>query len=102
MQAEAWQARPYEAEELRSDPPWLQDHLATELTRLVQLTSTPALAARQPGWLEWEQRYWALAVCLVRLGQLYAALERAQGSLPAQRQLEATATHIWQQMQQAA
>ena len=30
-------------------------------------------------WVAWEVRYWALAVSLARMGQLYAALEQRQG-----------------------
>ncbi len=96
--------RPLEAGEVQPHVPWLLRELKAELVRLVALAVAPgpALAYCQPGWLEWEARYWALAVTLARLGQLYHSLERQQGSQPAQRLLAEVAGHVGQQVLEAA
>ncbi len=95
---EEW-SRPFLAGEVRLDWPWLKGRLEAELLRLVRLTIAPSPAFAWPGWLEWEVRYWALAMCLARLGQLYGMLERWQGREPAQDLLEEVARLIWQQGQ---
>ncbi len=89
------QQRLFAAGELQRESSELEEALEAELARLVRLTAAAYVPAC-PGWLAWEVRYWALAVCLVRLGQLYAALEQAQGSLAAQRALTGVAARIWQ------
>ncbi len=96
LREEDLRQQPFAAGELRQEPSWLQQMAEAELARLFRLTAAARLTSR-PGWLEWETRYWALAVSLVRLGQLYAALEHEQGSLPAGHLLEEGAARIWNQ-----
>jgi len=41
--------------------------------------------------------YWALVGCLLRLGQLHAALARRQGTEQARQTLESAAARLWPQ-----
>ncbi len=52
---------------------------------------------RRQEWLAWEVRYWALAVSLARIGQLYAKLEQRQGREAATETLHAALRRTWSQ-----
>ena len=78
--------RLWAADDVSQEASWLVSALAADLWRLVRLVGVLHLPART-GWLDWEVRYWALTVTLVRLGQLYPLLERGQGSQAAQQTL---------------
>ena len=76
---------------------WLKWMLEAELRRLVRLVEAPEDALWRQGWLAWEVRYWALAVCLARIGQLYAALEQRQEPGQALRLFKGALARVWQQ-----
>ena len=88
--------RLWSAEDVQHEPSWLAGALAADLWRLVRLVGTLHLPTRTD-WLEWEVRYWALAVTLARLGQVYGVLERVQGSQAAQQTLLDLAAQVRQQ-----
>ena len=71
--------------------------LEAELRRLVRLAEAPENALWRQGWLAWEVRYWALAVCLARIGQLYASLEHRQEPEQAQRLFKGALARVWHQ-----
>ena len=75
--------RLWAAEDVSQEPCWLAGALAADLWRLIRLVGALRLPGRTD-WLEWEVRYWAVAVTLARLGQMYRLLEQAQGSQVAQ------------------
>lgn len=79
---------------LPQEPPRLHWLLAEELARLVRLAAASQLPTRR-GWLEYEVRFWALVCTLTRLGQLYAALEHAEGSQAAQHAWLTLAEEVW-------
>lgn len=81
---------------------WLRWLLEAELLRLARLLEAPAAMMRRREWLGWEVRYWALAVSLACVGQLYAALERRQGREAATQTLEAALALAWWQATVAA
>jgi hypothetical protein len=81
---------------LPQEPSRLRWLLAAELARLVRLAAAVQLPTRQ-GWLEYEVRFWAQVCVLARLGQLYAALERAEGTQAAQRAWLALAEQVGRQ-----
>jgi hypothetical protein len=76
---------------------WLKWLLVAELRRLVCLAEASEETMRRPGWLAWEVRYWALAACLARIGQLYAALQRKQQPEQAQRLFKGALALVWHQ-----
>ena len=88
--------RLWAAEDVEPAPAWLASALAADLWRLVRLVGALHLPART-GWLDWEVRYWALAVTLARLGQVYHLLERAQGRQAAQQIMLDLAGQVRQQ-----
>jgi hypothetical protein len=75
--------------------PWLGQSVPPKLAEIAArggtaaagagLAEAPEDALWRSGWLAWEVRYWALAVCLARIGQLYTALEQRQKPAQAQR-----------------
>jgi hypothetical protein len=71
--------QPYRWREMEQQERWLRWRLVAEVLRLVRLAEAPEEALRRPDWLAWEVRYWAQAVSLARIAQLYAALEGRQG-----------------------
>ncbi len=94
-------ARPFEPRALRGSAGWLKWLLEAELRRLVWLAEAPEERMQRPDWLTWEVRYWALAVCLARIGQLYAALEQKQEPEAAQRLFKGALARVWYQALQA-
>jgi hypothetical protein len=50
----------------------------------------------------WDERFWALAASLIRLGQAYQALVEAQGEAQAQRSYREAAARAWQQAMRGA
>ncbi len=102
LKGEALPLHAFTAGDLSAQLPWLRRTLAAELLRLVQVTVAARITPCLPGWLEWEARYWALAVTLSRLGQLYGLLERERGREPAQQVLAEVAAQVWQQAVGAA
>jgi hypothetical protein len=93
--------RPFERGALRRSGGWLRWLLEAELRRLVRLAEAPEETMRRPGWLAWEVRYWALAVSLARIGQLYAALERKHPHEQAERLFKGALAVVWHQALQA-
>ncbi len=88
------QARPLGAAEQERQVGWAQWALEAELLRVIRLVEASSATLPRPGWLAWETRYWALAVSLARLGQLYAELaQRVEGD-PSDRWLLA-AERVW-------
>lgn len=85
--------RPLTIAEIQDVIPLLPEMVRAEFARLSRLTGAPTLLFSQPNWLAWEVRYWALVICLARLGQLYFLLERSQGS--------ATARRVWEEAARA-
>jgi hypothetical protein len=85
----------YRCGEARRNPRWLGWLLGAELARLARLAEAPESALLRLDWLTWEVRYWALAVCLARLGQLYAELARRQGHEAATQALEEALARAW-------
>jgi hypothetical protein len=85
----------YRCREARRNPRWLGWRLAAEFVRLMRLAEAPETALVRRDWLPWEVRYWALAVSLARLGQLYAELARRQGRDAATLALEAALAQAW-------
>lgn len=75
---------------------WMKWLLEAELRRLVRLAEAPEATLRRRGWLAWEVRYWGLAVCLARIGQLYAALEQKQPE-QAERLFKGALALVWHQ-----
>jgi len=90
-------AHPLRAVEADRTPQWLAWMLEGELQRLIRLVEAPEALLCRPEWLAWEVRYWALAATLVRLRQLYWALEQRQGREAAQCALEALAARLGHQ-----
>lgn len=90
-------ARPLERGADRRSAGWLKWMLEAELRRLVRLAEAPEQAMRRRGWLAWEVRYWALAVSLARIGQLYAALERKREPEQAERLFKGALALVWHQ-----
>ncbi|HEY7355036.1 MAG TPA: hypothetical protein VH590_01175 [Ktedonobacterales bacterium] len=88
--------RPFERRALRRSAGWLKWLLEAELRRLVRLAEAPEPTLRRRGWLAWEVRYWALAVSLARIGQLYAALEQKQPE-QAERLFKGALALVWHQ-----
>jgi hypothetical protein len=76
---------------------WLKWLLEAELRRLVRLAEAPEETLRRPGWLAWEVRYWALAVSLARIGQLYAALARKRPPEQAEQLFKGALALVWHQ-----
>lgn len=79
--------RPFTAAEVYYHRLWLPELVGAEFARLARVIEAPTCLLEQPDWLAWEVRCWALVIVLARIGQLYAALERREGSGPAQRVL---------------
>jgi hypothetical protein len=98
---EETRTRPLEEEATRRGAGWLKWLLEAELRRLVRLVEAPEEAMRRPDWLPWEVRYWALAVCLARIGQLYGALGRGSDAEQAQRLFKGALALVWHQMLRA-
>jgi len=74
--------------------------LEAELLRLTRLMDAPPRLFFRPGWLAWETRYWALVVCLGRIGQHYAALAQRPNSEAGSR-WQAAAEATWQRVTSA-
>jgi hypothetical protein len=95
--AEETRLRPFERQEAWRSDAWLGWLLVGELRRLAQLAEAPEATMRRPGWLAWEVRYWALAVSLVRIGQVYGALEQREGVEAAQGIFKGALARVWRQ-----
>ena len=89
--------QPCRRQEAQYNPRWLGWLLVAEFLRLARLAEAPETAFYRRDWLAWEVRYWALAVSLARIGQLYAALARRQGSEAAMLALETVLAVAWSQ-----
>ena len=76
--------------------------LAAEFVRLTRLAEAPEAAFTRQDWLAWEVRYWALAVSLARIGQLYAELARRQGRERATLALEKALGDAWAEVTSSA
>ncbi len=87
--------QPYRRQEAERSAAWMRWLLEAELLRLARLAEAPEEALRRPDWLAWEVRYWALAVSLARLGQLYAALARREGRAAATEMLYEALARAW-------
>ncbi len=92
----------YRCGEARRKPCWLGWLLGAELVRLTRLAEAPETALLRRDWLPWEVRYWALAVCLARLGQLYGELARRQGREAATQALEEALACAWDEATRAS
>jgi hypothetical protein len=90
-------ARPFEGQATRGSAGWLKWLLEAELRRLVWLAEAPEERVQRLDWLTWEVRYWALAVCLARIGQLYGALEQKHEPEQAQRLFKGALALVWHQ-----
>ncbi len=99
--AEETRQRPFERQASQRSAAWLKWLLAAELGRLVRLAEAPEAAMQRPGWLAWEVRYWALAVSLARIGQLYGALEERAGLEQAQHLCKSALALVWRQVMRA-
>jgi hypothetical protein len=93
--AEDSSQQPYRRREAQRSPRWLGWLLTGELLRLARLVEAPEGALARREWLAWEVRYWALAVSLARIGQLYAELARRLGREAATRALEEALALAW-------
>ena len=90
-------AQPLEARERFAQPGWLRWRLEGELWRLVRLAEAPERLLPTGEGLSSEARYRALAVGLLRVSQVYAALEGKQERAAAAEQLSAAAARVRQQ-----
>ncbi len=91
---EAWPLTRAQTRRVRAS--WAQWWLEAELRRLIRLAEAPEALMRRRGWLPWEVRYWALAVSLARIGQVYAALEQRQPE-EAERLFKNALARVWRQ-----
>jgi hypothetical protein len=96
--AEDAETRPLTWGEARCTSNWLAWLLEAELARLARLIEAPTRLFYRPDWPAPDVRYWALVVCLARLAQLYAVLERRQGRQTAGRLWAEAAERVWQQI----
>lgn len=94
---EALRLRPFVTGEMSLEVAWLIEMLVWELGRLVWLAEGAPLPEEWDGWLEWLMRYWALAIALMRIGQLYDALSQEQDKAWAGRVLARAMRQVWSQ-----
>lgn len=66
--------------ELWLEAGWLTGKLKAELARLTRLVEAPAEDFSRDDWQLMDARYWAMVMCLTRLGQLVGTMERCQAS----------------------
>jgi hypothetical protein len=102
-QVQAWLI---EASEAVLQASWLSCRIEEEMRRLIRLLEAPDRAFQvftggAPWGQPWEQRWWALAIGLVRISQLYAALEQVSSETAATTYLRAAAARVRQQVTQA-
>ena len=90
-------ALPFGPGELPRQPGWLPWRLEGELHHLLRLAEVPERLLPTGAGLPWEARYRALAVGLLRVSQLYVALEAQRGRDVAAEQLSSAAARVRQQ-----
>jgi hypothetical protein len=87
------QARLAPSAQVQRQHTWLGWRMEAELLRLVRLLEGPEMEQEVQLW---DERFWALAASLIRLGQAYQALVEAQGEAQAQRSYREAAARAWQ------
>jgi hypothetical protein len=99
---EALRLRPFVMREMPAEAGWRVALLEGELRRLVWLAEVEPLPVQRDGWMECSTRYWAIAIGLMRIGQLYAAVSQEQGGAWAERMLARATRQVGSQVAQAA
>jgi hypothetical protein len=68
-----------QAESRRARVAWERWGLEADLLRLVRLVEAPMTLLYRSGWLEWQVRYWAIVITLVRIASTTPSWRASQG-----------------------